>query len=133
MRHRKNREILGRTSSHRKATLAALVNGLIEQKRIKTTLTKAKAARRLADRMVTLGKRSTLAARRRALSALQHKEHVSRLFDEIAPQCADRAGGYTRVVRLGRRKSDSSEMAILEWVDIAPPEKKPKSEKKAKE
>jgi large subunit ribosomal protein L17 len=95
---------------------------LIDSKRIKTTLPKAKAARSLAEKMVTLGKKGTLAARRQAISTLKQTDSVKELFDNIAPSFADRAGGYTRIVKLGRRISDSSEMVLLEWVDaIAAP------------
>lgn len=121
MRHRAKSTKLGRTSAHRTALMASLVCHLIQERRITTTLTKAKAARSLAERMVTLGKRGTLAARRQAISRLHRKERVATLFDQIAPAFADRAGGYTRILKLGRRASDSSEMAILEWVDFAPP------------
>jgi len=104
--------------------LAALVCGLIDSKRITTTLAKAKLARGLAERMVTLGKKGTLAARRRAISKLRAKSSVAKLFDEIdAGMFADRAGGYTRILKLGCRRSDGSEMAILEWV-TEPVEKK---------
>ena len=126
MRHKKNESKLGRTGAHREATVAALVCGLIAEKRIKTTITKAKTAQRVADRMVTLGRKGTLAARRHALAVLNRKDRVSELFSNIAPGLAGRQGGYTRVVRLGRRSSDGSEMALLEWVDIAVPDKKRK-------
>ena len=122
MRHRKRTVKLGRTSAHRNELLANLVCALIDNKRIKTTLPKAKAARSLAEKMVTLGKKGTLASRRHAISALKQKDSVKELFDSIAPTFADRAGGYTRIVKLGRRISDSSEMVLLEWVDsIAAP------------
>ena len=122
MRHRKRTVKLGRTSAHRNELLANLVCALIDNKRIKTTLPKAKAARSLAEKMVTLGKKGTLASRRQAISALKQKDSVKELFDNIAPTFADRAGGYTRIVKLGRRISDSSEMVLLEWVDsIAAP------------
>lgn len=122
MRHRKKTVKLGRTSAHRNELLANLVCALIDNKRIKTTLPKAKAARSLAEKMVTLGKKGTLAARRQAISTLKQTDSVKELFDSIAPTFADRAGGYTRIVKLGRRISDSSEMVLLEWVDsIAAP------------
>jgi len=128
MRHRKDSTKLGRSSAHRKATVGALVCELIERKRIRTTLSKAKAARPLAEKMVTLAKRGTLAARRQALSRLQRRTAVSGLWD-IAPSFAERQGGYTRIVKLGRRRSDGSEMAVLEWVDTPPPAPKKKKEK----
>jgi large subunit ribosomal protein L17 len=128
MRHRKAGLKLGRTSAHRAALLAALVSGLVKAKRIRTTLQKAKAARPLAEKMVTLGKRGALADRRRAVSILRSKDAVSALFATVAPAFKDRPGGYTRIVRLGRRSSDSAEMALLEWVNFvpAPPRKKKK-------
>ena len=117
MRHRKKTIKLGRTSAHRDEMLAGLVCSLIEEKRIKTTLPKAKAARSLAEKMVTLGKKGTLADRRLAVSKLHNERAVKELFDNVAPAFAERAGGYTRIVKLGKRISDSSEMAILEWVE----------------
>lgn len=126
MRHRKKRIKLGRTSSHRKATVASLVCNLINEKRIRTTLAKAKLAQSLAEKMVTLGRKGTLAARRHVIAKLSRREHVAKLFDEIVPQFNGRQGGYTRIVKLGPRSSDSSEMAILEWVGIAPPDRKKK-------
>ncbi len=122
MRHRKRTVKLGRTSAHRNELLANLVCALIDNKRIKTTLPKARAARSLAEKMVTLGKKGSLANRRQAISTLKQADSVKELFDSIAPAFADRAGGYTRIVKLGRRISDSSEMVLLEWVDsIAAP------------
>ena len=130
MRHRKNTVKLGRTSSQREALFASLVSNLILAKRIETTLPKARAAKRMADKMVTIGKKDTLAARRHALSLLKQEKAVAELFGAVAPAMRERAGGYTRVVKLGKRMSDSSEMCILEWVDFVP---KVKKEKKAKE
>ncbi len=121
MRHRKQAVKLGRSSSHRKALLSALVCGLIERKRIVTTLPKARLARRAAEKMVTIGKQQTLAARRRALSALGREGAVCELFDRIAPQCHERPGGWTRIIKTGSRRGDGAEMALLEWtVSIAP-------------
>ncbi len=117
MRHRKKTVKLGRTSAHRNELLANLVCGLIEHRRIKTTFAKAKAARSLAEKMVTLGKKGTLAARRQAIAKLKQEGLVRVLFDEIAPGFQSRAGGYTRILKLGRRMSDSSEMVLLEWVE----------------
>ena len=97
--------------------LAALVCGLIDRKRIKTTLAKAKLARGVAERMVTLGKKGTLAARRQAISRLRAEKSVATLFGEVGEgMFADREGGYTRIVKLGQRRSDGSEMALLEWI-----------------
>jgi large subunit ribosomal protein L17 len=133
MRHQKKTIKLGRTAEHRKALLANQVCSLIEHQRIKTTLAKAKAVRPLAERMVTLGKNGSIHARRTALAALRQKNAVKKLFDDIAPRSAERNGGYTRIVKLGQRKSDSAPMAFIEWVDMAEVvEEKPKEEKKAK-
>ena len=129
MRHRKNTVKLGRTSSQREALFASLVSNLILAKRVKTTLPKARAAKRLADKIVTVGKKGTLAARRQALSFLKLDAAVAELFAAVAPAMKDRAGGYTRVIKLGKRQSDSSEMCILEWVDFVPKAKKAKAEK----
>ncbi len=130
MRHRKRTVKLGRTSAHRNELLANLVCALIDNKRIKTTLPKAKAARSLAEKMVTLGKKGTLASRRLAVSRLKQVDSVKELFDNVAPAFADRNGGYTRIIKLGRRISDSSEMVLLEWVDsvAAPVVESPASE-----
>jgi len=97
--------------------MASLVCNLIKAKRIKTTQPKAKAARRMADKMVTLGKKNTLAARRRAIAKLQDKQAVDELFSKIAPAFAERNGGYTRILKMGKRLSDSSEMVLLEWTE----------------
>ncbi len=133
MRHQKKAIKLGRTAEHRKALLANQVCSLIEHQRIKTTLAKAKAVRPLAERMVTLGKNGSIHARRTALAALRQKNAVKKLFDDIAPRSAERNGGYTRIVKLGQRKSDSAPMAFIEWVDMAEiVEEKPAEEKKTK-
>ena len=129
MRHRKNTVKLGRTSSQREALFSSLVSNLILAKRITTTLPKARAAKRMADKIVTVGKKGTLAARRQALSFLKLDAAVAELFAAVAPAMKDRAGGYTRVIKLGKRQSDSSEMCILEWVDFVPKAKKAKAEK----
>jgi len=133
MRHQKKTIKLGRTAEHRKALLANQVCSLIEHQRIKTTLAKAKAVRPLAERMVTLGKNGSLHARRTALATLRQKNAVKKLFDDIAPRSAERNGGYTRIVKLGQRMSDSAPMAFIEWVDMAEViEAKAEEEKKAK-
>jgi len=124
MRHQKKTVKLGRSQAHRDSLLSNQVCSLIEHRRIKTTLAKAKATKPLAERMVTLGKKGDLHARRTALSYLKHKDIVKKLFTEIAPAAADRKGGYTRIVKLGARLSDSAPMAYLEWVDYAPEVKK---------
>jgi large subunit ribosomal protein L17 len=139
MRHQKKTVKLGRTAEHRKALLANQVCSLIEHSRIKTTLAKAKAVRPFADKMVTLGKRGTLHDRRNAISYLHQPGLVKKLFEVIAPRSAQRAGGYTRIIKLGPRPSDSAPMAYIEWVDaapatdeLAPKEVKPAGKREAK-
>jgi len=119
MRHRVNSTKLGRSSAHQSALAASLVCNLIKARRIKTTLSKAKVARSLAEKMVTVARRDTVTARRQAMSKLRQKDAVGMLFADIVPLCAGREGGYTRIMKLGRRRSDSSEMAIVEWVGLA--------------
>lgn len=130
MRHQKKTIRLGRTAEHRRALLANQVCSLIEHQRIKTTLAKAKAVRPLAEKMVTLGKNGSLHARRTALAVLRQKNAVKKLFDEVAPRSTSRNGGYTRIVKLGQRKSDSASMAFIEWVDALIVEEKPATEEK---
>jgi large subunit ribosomal protein L17 len=133
MRHQKKTIKLGRTAEHRRALLANQVCALIEHQRIKTTLAKAKAVRPLAERMVTLGKNGSIHARRTALAVLRQKSAVKKLFDDISQRSAERNGGYTRIVKLGARKSDSARMAFIEWVDAEQVvEEKSTKEKKAK-
>ena len=113
--------------------LANQVCSLIEHQRIKTTLAKAKAVRPIAEKMVTLGKRGDLHARRLAAGALGQKDAVKKLFTEIAPRAATRKGGYTRIVKLGPRASDSAPMAYIEWVDsvvVEPAAEEPAAEAK---
>jgi len=117
MRHQKKTVKLGRTTAHRDSLLANQVCSLIEHSRIKTTLAKAKAVRPFAEKMVTLGKRGDLHARRLAAGYLGQKDAVKKLFAEVAPRASDRKGGYTRIIKLGRRPSDSAPMAYIEWVD----------------
>jgi large subunit ribosomal protein L17 len=121
MNHGRKVPKLQRKASHRKALLANLVCALIEHRRIRTTLAKAKAVRPLAEKMLTLGKRGDLHARRLAVAALHHKALVKTLFEEIAPASKERAGGYTRIIKLGQRRSDSAPMAFIEWVDAYTP------------
>jgi len=129
MRHLKRTAKLGRTSEHRNAMLANLVCSLIKQRRVVTTLAKARAARSLAEKMVTLGKRGTLHARRLATARLHQEDAIRILFHEIAPAQKERPGGYTRIIKLDRRVGDAAQVAILEWVDyIAPAAEQPKSE-----
>jgi large subunit ribosomal protein L17 len=117
MRHQKNRHKLGRDSAHRKALLANLSKELIEHERIETTVAKAKAVKPEVEKLITLARRGDLHARRQALSTLgQDKFAVYKLFEEIAPRYAERPGGYTRILKLGPRKSDATEMALLELV-----------------
>ena len=132
MRHQNKTVKLGRTAAHRKAMLANQVCSLIEHQRIKTTLAKAKAVRPLAEKMVTLGKKGSLHARRTALATLRQKDAVKKLFDDIAPRAAERNGGYTRIVKLGARKSDSAPVAFIEWVDAPVVTEEPAAEGKDK-
>ena len=132
MRHQKKTVKLGRTAEHRKALLANQVCSLIEHQRIKTTLAKAKAVRPLAEKMVTLGKKGSLHARRTALAVLRQKGAVKKLFEDIAPRSAERNGGYTRIVKLGARKSDSAPVAFIEWVDSPLVVDEPVAEEKGK-
>ena len=118
MRHQRAGRKLGRSKAHREQLLGSLVSNLILQSRIRTTVSKAKEAKRDADKMVTLARKGTLAARRLAAARLRRPEAVSRLFESVVPAMEGRKGGYTRVTKLGQRRSDGSEMAILEWVVI---------------
>jgi large subunit ribosomal protein L17 len=117
MRHLKRTAKLGRTSEHRNAMLANLVCSLIEHRRVTTTLAKAKAARSVAEKMVTLGKKGTLHHRRLAVARLHQEKAAKILFKEIAPAFKDRRCGYTRIVKLEQRQGDAAQRAILEWVD----------------
>jgi large subunit ribosomal protein L17 len=130
---------LGRSQAHRDALIANQTVSLIEHHRIKTTLAKAKAVRPFAEKLVTIAKKNTLHARRTALSILRHNEDaVRKLFGDIAERSATRKGGYTRIIKLGQRKSDAAPMAFLEWVDapevveVTTPEPKPAAKKAAK-
>ena len=117
MRHQKTRNKLSRDSAHRKALLMNLSKEIIEHERIKTTEAKAKAVKPEIEKLITLAKRGDLHARRQALSALgQDKFAVYKLFEEVAPRYTERNGGYTRILKLGPRKSDSTEMVLLELV-----------------
>jgi large subunit ribosomal protein L17 len=127
MHHRKRTKKLGRSPAHRSALLAALVCSLIDEKRITTTLVKAKMLKPVAEKMITLGrkgideaksKKDLRVARQRAAGILGRRNSVKTLFDEIVPQFAGRSGGYTRVIKLGRRVGDASEMAMVEWVGL---------------
>ena len=115
MRHQKTGRKLGRTSSHRLATMRNMVSSLIEHGRIKTTDVKAKELRIVADKMVTLGKKGDLHARRRAMRTLRGKTIAKKLFDEVAPRFADVNGGYTRIIKFGRRPGDNAMMSFIEF------------------
>ena len=116
MRHRWAGRKLGRTTSHRKALLRNLVTELLDKEKIVTTVPKAKELRPFAEKMITLGKRDSLHARRQALAVIRRKSVVYKLFDSLAPRFSDRNGGYTRIIRLGLRKGDSAEMALIELI-----------------
>ena len=121
MRHRRVAKKFGRSTAHRKALMKSLVTNLINAESIKTTLPKAKEARKDADKIVTLAKKGTLAARRLAASRLFDPKAVQKLFDKIAPSMKDRNGGYTRIVKLGARKGDGAPMCVLQWVNAPEP------------
>ena len=114
MRHRKGGFKLGRNTSHRRALLRNLVTSVILNDRIQTTITKCKASRPLVEKMVTLGKNGSVHARRQALAYLMTPESVDRLFAVVAPRYAERNGGYTRIVRIGKRQGDAAEVAYIE-------------------
>lgn len=116
MRHLVDGKKLGRTTSHRKAMFANMATSLIMHNRIETTLPKAKELKPLADKLITMGKKKTLAARRRAISIIRDKKAVHKLFEEIALRFADRNGGYTRILKLGSRHGDAAPMAVVEYL-----------------
>lgn len=122
MRHRKAKYRLGMRTSHREAMLRNMVTSLMEHESITTTDARAKALRSLADKMITLGKRGDLHARRQALQVIRSKDVVKRLFDEIAPRFAERDGGYTRVIKKGVRAGDGASMSVVELVEKQPKE-----------
>jgi large subunit ribosomal protein L17 len=117
MRHQRTGKKLGRDSAHRRALYANLASELIEHERIKTTITKAKAVKPIAEQMITLGRRGDMHARRQAVAFLGSKDIVHKLFDDLGPRYAERPGGYLRIIRLGPRPGDAAEMAYLELVD----------------
>jgi large subunit ribosomal protein L17 len=125
MRHARKGRKLGRDSAHRKALYANLACSLIEHGRIKTTEAKAKAVKPYAEKMITLGRRGDLHARRQALAELRTQEIVHKLFADIAPRMADRPGGYTRIIKIGHRLGDAAEMVYLELVDYDPAAARP--------
>lgn len=133
MRHKNDIKRLGRSAEHRLAMLAGLLCGLIERRRITTTLIKAKVTQRAADALITRARVGTLSAKRHILGSLRSPRHVEMLLNGIVPKVQQRTSGFTRIIRLGKRMSDSSEMVLLEWVDVTAPErkKKEKTEKKS--
>ena len=133
MRHQRVMKKFGRTMEHRKMLMKSLVTNLILAESIKTTLPKAKEARKDAEKMVTIAKKGDLAARRLASSRLTEPKAVQKLFAEIAPAMKDRQGGYTRIVKLGARKGDAAEMCILQWVTAGEAAPAPAAEEPAKE
>ncbi|MBE9546191.1 MAG: 50S ribosomal protein L17 [Proteobacteria bacterium] len=116
MRHRKDRRKLGRTTSHRKAMLRNMVTSFLEHGKIVTTDAKAKELRRVAEKMITLGKRGSLHARRQAASFIMSRAVVKKLFEELSPRYSERAGGYTRIVKIGHRVGDNAPMSVIELV-----------------
>ena len=121
MRHQRVMKKFGRSTKHRKMLMKSLVTNLILAESIKTTLPKAKEARKDADKIVTVAKKGDLAARRLAASRLLDPKAVQKLFDKIAPSMKDRKGGYTRIVKLGTRRGDAAEMCVLQWVTAGEP------------
>ncbi len=130
MRHRVSGKKLRRNMAQRRALLRNLVTSLLDKERVRTTLAKAKAARPLAEKMITLAKKDTLHTRRQALRFIFKKDIVKKLFDEIGPRFSERPGGYTRIVKLGPRAGDGAEMAVIELIGS---EFKKKEKKKEKE
>ena len=131
MRHRVDTFKVGRSSAHRRSMLANMVSSLFEHGSIQTTVVKAKAARSFAERLITIGKKGDLHRRRLAVSKLRDKGAVKKLFDEIAKGYEGRNGGYTRILKLGKRRGDAAEMCILQLVEVAAVEEAPKKEAKA--
>jgi len=137
MRHRVRAGVLGRSSSHRLAMYRNLVTSLLEHERVKTTDAKAKGVRRLAERMITLGKRGDLHARRRALRVIRSRRVAAKVFDDLAERFRDRPGGYTRIVKVGNRVGDAAPMSVIELVEgaetvVETPAKKTRARGKAK-
>jgi large subunit ribosomal protein L17 len=133
MRHRVAGKKLGRTTAHRMMMFRNMVTSLLDKERIQTTLDRAKAIRPIAEKMITLGKRETLHARRQALAFVKDPAVVSKLFDTIAPRFSERPGGYTRIIRLGYRDGDGAQKAIIELVgsEFKPSKKESKGAKKS--
>ena len=120
MRHQRKGKKLGRDSAHRKALYSNLAGALIEHGRIQTTEAKAKAVKPIAEKMITLGRRGDIHARRQAIAFLRSQEIVHKLFAEVAPRFAERPGGYSRIVKIGPRAGDAANMVYLELVDYEP-------------
>ena len=123
---------LGRPTAHRKAMLRGMVTLLLENGQVETTLTRAKEVRSVAEKMITLGKKNTLASRRAALAYITKEDVVTKVFSELAPLYENRAGGYTQIFKLGPRRGDGAEMAIIKLVDYVKPAAADKSKKKDK-
>ena len=130
MRHQISGRKLNRSGSHRRALMRNLATALIRHERIRTTDAKAKELRRFADRLVSLGKQATLAARRRAFNRVRDREAVTKLFEVLAPRFRDRPGGYTRITKLGVRHGDAAPISLIEWTGREEEETK-KGKKKA--
>jgi large subunit ribosomal protein L17 len=130
MRHLRSGSKLGKQPAHRRAVLRNLVTNLIEKERIHTTILRAKATRPVAERMITLGKRDSLHARRQAAAFLMTPEATQKLFTDLAPRFADRSGGYTRIIRTGWRIGDGAELAILEFIgsELKKKDRKPRKD-----
>ena len=122
MRHRKDHRRLNRTPSHRRAMLRNMVTSLLQHEEVRTTTPRAKELRRLAERMITLGKRGTLHARRQALATVRSKEVTAKLFDTLAQRYRDRPGGYTRILKLGRRPGDNAPVSLVQLLPEEPPD-----------
>ena len=133
MRHLVSGSKLGKDPAHRRSVLRNLVTNLIEKERIQTTIRRAKAARPLAERMITLGKRDSLHTRRQAAAFLLTPGATQKLFKDLAPRFADRPGGYTRIIRVGWRIGDGAELAILEFIGSELKKKDKKTKKAARE
>ena len=122
MRHRKDHRKLSRNTAHRTAMLRNLVTSLFEHEEVRTTTAKAKEVRRVAERMITLGKEGTLAARRRAMATIRSREVAAKVFDDLAKRYRKRAGGYTRQLKVGPRRGDNAEISIIQLVDARKPD-----------
>lgn len=131
MRHNRDEKRFDKTYSHLKSMLANMTNDLVTVGRIKTTTPRAKVLRRYAEKMITLGKDGTLAARRRAMAFMRNKVAVTKLFDELAPQYRERNGGYTRILKLGNRPGDNAPVSIIELVESGAKVEAAKAKKKA--